>query len=156
DQTMAAFTTAPLMKAALFVISCTLLVASTAQSQTPQVIEDVQVRGNRRVPAESIKYNLRTKPDQTVNVSTIERDVKALYAMGYFEDIRVVQEAGTRGIIVIFQVKERPLIRTVTYSGLQSITNSEILDKLKEQKTDIHEDSPYDPVRIKRAQSVIK
>jgi outer membrane protein insertion porin family len=155
DQTMAAFTTAP-MKAALFAIVYTLLVATTAQSQNAQLIEDVQVRGNRRVPAESIKYNLRTKPGQNVSVSTIERDVKALYSLGFFDDIRVVQEAGARGVIVVFQVKERPLIKGVTYTGLQSVTSSEIVDKLREQKTDIREESPYDPVRIRRAQSIIK
>src|SRR5262245_43440054 len=155
---MAAFTTgASSMKATLFLICCTLLYATTALSQEQaNLIEDVEVRGNRRIPTDSIKYNLQTKPGQPVSVSTIDRDVKALYALGYFDDIRVQEEKGNKGPIVIFQVSERPLIRSVTYVGLQSITNAEILEQFRDQKIDIRQDVPYDPVRLRRAQSIIE
>src|SRR5262245_50187522 len=154
---MAAFSTGASRQASLLLIFCTFLSATPARSQGQQkIIEDVQVRGNRRIPTATIKYNIQTKPGQPMTAATIDRDVKALYALGYFDDIRVEEETGSRGPIVIFQVNERPLIRTVTYLGLQSITNAEILERFKEQKIDIRQDSPYDPVRVRRAQSVIK
>jgi len=156
---MAAFLTgASSRKATLFLILlCTFLVATPARSQgQQQIIEDVRVRGNRRIPTDTIKYNIQTKPGQAMKAATIDRDVKALYSLGYFDDIRVEAETGVRGPIVIFQVNERPLIRAITYVGLQSITNAEILERLKEQKVDIRQDSAYDPVRVRRAQSVIK
>jgi outer membrane protein insertion porin family len=136
---------------------CASLSATPALSRGQQeLIEDVQVRGNRRVPTDSIKYYLQTKPGQALKPATISRDVKALYSLGYFDAIRVEEEAGTQGPIVVFQVNERPLIRTVTYEGLKSITNAEILERLRDQKADIRQDSPYDPVRVDRAEGVIK
>src|SRR5262249_25520839 len=155
---MAAFTTgASSLKVTFLLLFCTFLSATPARSQGQQVlIEDVQVRGNRRVPADSIKYYLQTKPGQALKAATISRDVKALYSLGYFDAIRVEEEAGTQGPIVVFQVYERPLIRTVTYEGIKSITNAEILERLRDQKADIRQDSPYDPVRVDRAEGVIK
>jgi outer membrane protein insertion porin family len=152
---MAAFTTSASPKVTLLVLFCGFLTAIPVQGQQV-LIEDVQVRGNRRVPTESIKYYLQAKPGQALNAATIRRDVKALYSLGYFDDIRVEEEAGTRGPIIVFQVNERPLIRTVTYEGLKSITNTDILERLKQQKADIRQDSPYDPERVGRAEGVIK
>jgi outer membrane protein insertion porin family len=155
---MAAFTIgASSLKVRFLLLFCTLLSATPARSQGQQVlIEDVQVRGNRRVPTDSIKYYLQTKPGQALSETTIRRDLKALYSLGYFDDIRVEEEAGARGLIIVFQVNERPLIRAITYSGLKSITNAEILERLREQKADIRQDSPYDPARVDRAEGIIK
>src|SRR5262245_42357062 len=155
---MAAFTTgASSLKLSHLLLFCIFLSATPARSQGQQtLIEDVQVRGNRRVPTDSIKYYLQTKPDQALNAATIRRDIKALYSLGYFDDIRVEEQAGARGLIVVFQVNERPLIRAVTYSGLKSITNAEILERLRDQKVDIRPDVPYDPVRVGRAEEIIK
>src|SRR5262245_39229922 len=155
---MAAFTTgASSLKVTFLLLFCTFLSATPARSQGQQVlIEDVQVRGNRRVPTDSIKYYLQTKPGQALSEAAIRRDLKALYSLGYFDDIRVEEEAGARGPIIVFQVNERPLIRSITYSGLKSITNAEILERLRELKADIRQDSPYDPARVDRAEGVIK
>jgi len=86
---MAAFSTsASWMKATLFLILCIFLIANPARSQgQQQIIEDVRVRGNHRIPTDTIKYNIQTKPGQAMNATTIDRDVKALYSLGYFDDI---------------------------------------------------------------------
>ena len=48
------------------------------------------------------------------------------------------------------------MIRSVKYEGLTSITNSEILEKLREKKMSLSQESPYDPTRIKRAEAIIR
>jgi outer membrane protein insertion porin family len=128
------------------------------QLQTPdsERIEDVQVRNNRRVPTDTIKYNLQTKPGDAFNPDVIKRDVKTLYAMKYFDDIRVSEEPGKTGKIIIFEVKEKPLVRSIEYKGNNSITKSEILDKLREKKVGLVQEDVYDPTRVKKAEGVIK
>jgi outer membrane protein insertion porin family len=138
-----------------------LLLALILPGQNTQIgdsnkIEDVQIRGNRRIPTDSIKYNVLTKAGDAVNTDTIRRDVKALYALGYFEDIRVDEEDGARGKIIIFVVKEKPLIRSIAFEGANSITKSEILDKLKEKKVGLSQESPYDPLRVRRTEGIIQ
>src|SRR6266850_3014338 len=72
------------------------------------------------------------------------------------EDVRIEAEPGKTGQIVTFVVKEKPTIRSVKYDGLKSVTNSEVLDKLKEKKVSISQESVYDPTKIKKAETIIK
>jgi len=77
---------------------------SEAPSPAPQVadqkIESVEVRGNRRIPLETIRYYLQTKPGDVLRMDVIRRDIKELYAQRFFDDIRVDAEDGKNGGIV--------------------------------------------------------
>src|SRR6185436_6392597 len=100
---------------------------SEAPSPAPQVgdqkIESVEVRGNRRIPGETIRYYIQTKPGDVLRMDVIRRDVKELYAQKFFDDIRVdAEESKNGGLVVIFVVKERPLVRGIDFTGLNSIT----------------------------------
>src|SRR5216117_63912 len=119
-------------------------------------IEEIRVSGNIRIPKETIKYNLQTREGNQLDRITVRRDIKALYALGLFDDIRVEEEDGKTGKIVTFIVKERKLIRTVKYEGVKSVSSSEITDALKEHKAGVNQESPYDPTRIQKAAAVIK
>ena len=126
------------------------------QTPDPDRVEDVRVNGNRRIPTDTIKFNLQTKTNDRFSMDVIRRDIKTLYAMQLFDDIRVDEDQGKTGKIITFVVKEKPLVRSIKYEGLKSITTSEVLDKLKEKKVGLSQESPFDPTRIKRAEVVIK
>jgi len=94
-------------------------------------IESVEIRQNRRIPGETIKYNIQTKAGDVLNPDVIRRDIKTLYSQGYFDDIRVDEEPGKAGgVVVVFTVKEKPLIRSIDFVGINTISKSDILDKL--------------------------
>ena len=71
--------------------------AQTLQTPDPNRVEDVQVRNNRRIPSDTIRYNLQTKPGDLYNPAVVARDVKTLYGLSYFDDITVQEEQGQRG-----------------------------------------------------------
>src|SRR5262245_23004142 len=138
-------------------ILCILLIAIPAQSQSGgELIEDVQVLGNHRVPTDTIKYRIQTKAGDRVSSQTVSRDLRTLYSLGYFENIRVEEQRGVRGPIVVFHVQERPLIQAIKYEGLQSATTSEILEMLRNRRAEISPNTPYDPARVRRAEAAIK
>jgi len=60
----------------------------TLQTPNPNRIEDVQVRGNRRIPTATILYNLQTKMGDTFNPDVIQRDIRTLSNIG---DLREFQ-----------------------------------------------------------------
>ena len=62
------------------------------QTPVPNRIEAIEIRGNRRIPGDTIKFNVQTKSGDTLNPDVIRRDIKTLYAQGYFDDIRVDQD----------------------------------------------------------------
>src|SRR5262245_33872065 len=126
------------------------------QTFDPNRVEDVRVTNNRRIPQDTIKYQLQTKAGDRFNPEIIRGDVKRLYNQGHFDDIRVDEETGKTGRIIIFWVKEKKTIRSVKYEGLNSITNSEVLEKLREKKASISQESTYDPSKIKKAETIIR
>jgi outer membrane protein insertion porin family len=53
-------------------------------------------------------------------------------------------------------VREKPTIREINYKGLNSISVSDVLDRMKKEKVGFSVESQYDPAKIKRAETVIK
>jgi outer membrane protein insertion porin family len=133
-----------------------LVVVLQTQAPDPNRIEDVRVAGNRKVPSDTIRYNLQTKRGDILNPTIVARDVRTLYAMQHFDDVTVEEEQGQSGKIVTFRVKEKPTMRIIEYVGNNSITRSEILEKLREKKAGISQENPLDYNRLKKAESIIK
>src|SRR5579864_457603 len=135
-----------------------ILVAATASLTWAQtdVISEISVQGNRRIPADTIKSRIFTKPGDIYDASALERDFNSLWNTGYFEDIKFLREQTPKGWRIIVQVKEKPTIREINYVGLSSVSNSDVLDRFKEAKVGLSVESQYDPTRVKKAEVVIK
>ncbi|MGP0020106.1 MAG: outer membrane protein assembly factor BamA [Candidatus Sulfotelmatobacter sp.] len=135
----------------------TLLLATAgltwAQSD---LVSEINVSGNRRIPAETIKARVFTKPGDVYDAAALERDFNSLWNTGYFEDIKVLREQTPKGWRLIFQVKEKPTIREILYLGHNSVSDSDILDRFKQDKVGLVVESQYDPTRIKKAEVSIR
>jgi outer membrane protein insertion porin family len=133
-----------------------LLIAVGQAWAQSDVISEINVSGNRRIPAETIKARIFVKPGDIYDSSALERDFNSLWNTGYFEDIKILREQTAKGWRLIFQVKEKPTIREIAYSGANSVSNSDILDRFKQDKVGLVVESQYDPTRIKKAEVSIK
>jgi outer membrane protein insertion porin family len=135
-----------------------ILVAATASLTWAQtdVISEISVQGNRRIPADTIKARIFTKAGDIYDASALERDFNSLWNTGYFEDIKILREQTPKGWRLIFQVKEKPTIREINYVGLSSVSNSDVLDRFKQDKVGLVVESQYDPTRIKKAEVSIR
>lgn len=130
--------------------------ASASRVQNVNV-EQVLIRGNRRIPESTIKIWIGTREGDQYNPVQLDRDVRALYAQGHFEDVKVYAEEGTRGgKIITFEVKERPLLLDIKYEGLKSVQQSTVLEEFRKRSVGLSKESQYDAVKAKRAASVIK
>jgi outer membrane protein insertion porin family len=120
------------------------------------VIESIVIQGNRRIPAESIRARMFTKAGDIYDQAALERDFNSLWNTGYFDDLRIEREASAKGWIIHVYVKEKPTIREIKYVGLSSVSQSDVLDKFKERKVGLTQESQYDPTKVKHAEVVIK
>ena len=120
-------------------------------------VEQVLIRGNRRIPESTIKIWIGTREGDPYNPGVLDRDVRALYAQGHFEDVKVYAEEGTRGgKIITFEVSERPLLLDIKYEGLKSVQQSTVLEEFRKRSVGLSKESQYDAVKAKRAAAVIK
>ena len=130
-------------------------VAAFAQ-QSGLTIDQIRVIGNRRIPKETILARLFTHPGDAYDATSVERDFNSLWNTGYFEDLRIEREDSEKGIILNVFVREKPTIREVVYKGLNSVSQSDVLDRFKKEKVPISQESQYDPTKVKRAEVVLK
>src|SRR6516164_8119573 len=119
------------------------------------VIESIVIQGNRRIPAETIRARMFTKAGDVYDQASLERDFNSLWNTGYFDDLRIEREASPKGWIIHAYVKEKPTISEIKYVGLNSVSQSDVLDKFKERKVGLTQESQYDPTKVKRAEVVI-
>jgi len=120
------------------------------------LVVGIDVHGNRRIPADTVKARIFTKVGDVYDNAAIERDFNALWNTGYFEDIRFEREQNPKGWILHIYLKERPTIREINYTGLNAVSTSDVLDRFKERKVGLSVENQYDPTKIKKAEVVLK
>ncbi|MGB9443444.1 MAG: outer membrane protein assembly factor BamA, partial [Candidatus Acidiferrum sp.] len=135
-----------------------LLGGDPQQSEGQPFIERIDFEGNRRIRRDTLLARIFTRPGDPYNEDGLRRDFQALWNTQFFEDVKLRVEDGDKpnGKVVIFEVKERPVIRRIRYDGIKSISESDILDRFKEKKVGLTVESQFDPTRIKKAEVVLK
>ena len=129
------------------------------QTQPQRLVENVEVIGNRRLRKDDILYYIQTRPGDPYNEAQIQRDYQTLLTLPFFDKTatRVFTENAPRGgINVIFEVKELPIIRDMTFDGLKSVQESDVLKAFRERRVGVSKESVYDPVKVRGAMRVIK
>ena len=95
-------------------------------------ISKVSITGNARVEEDAIRVHLRTQPGQPFDQETVDRDIRAVYAMGFFDQVNAeVTPIDAHHTEVTFRVKERPLVRSVKVDGTKKIKREEVEGALK-------------------------
>src|SRR5215203_2420335 len=129
------------------------------QTQQQRLVENVDIIGNRRLRKDDILYYVQTRAGDVYNVDQVQRDYQTLLSLTFFDKTatRVFTENGVRGgVNVIFEVKELPIIRDLTFEGLKSVAESDVLKAFRERRVGVSKESIYDPVKVRNAMRVIK
>jgi outer membrane protein insertion porin family len=122
------------------------------------VVQRIEFIGNRRVRNDTLKARIFSREGDTYNEETLRRDFQALWNTQFFEDVKLRVEDSpdhANSKIIIFELKERPVIRRIRYDGIHSVSESDILDRFKERKVGLTVESQFDPTKIKKAQVVL-
>ncbi|MEP7273656.1 MAG: outer membrane protein assembly factor BamA, partial [Acidobacteriota bacterium] len=101
----------------------------------------------------------QSKPGDQYNPDLARRDLEAIVSQGWFDPLqtRLLTDQGQRGgVIVIFQVREYPIIRDLQYRGLKSATESDVLTRFKERRTQVSKESQLDPAKANAAKNVLR
>src|SRR5690606_36463660 len=91
---------------------------SVAQAAT---VSSIDVRGNQRVDADTIRNYLTIKPGQSFSTVDVDESVKRLFATGLFSDVSVNQVGGT----LVVQVSEYQVVNQVLFQGNKKIKDAQ-------------------------------
>src|SRR5690348_10765278 len=126
------------------------LFAHAAAAFEPFVVKDIRVEGVQRTEAGTVFSYLPIKVGDRVDDEKASAAVKALYATGFFRDVRLESE---NGVLVVI-VQERPTISQIDISGTKEFDKDTLKKALKD--IGIAESRIFDRSALERAEQEFK
>ena len=104
------------------------LVVQPVFAEEPFVVKDIRVEGIQRTEAGTVFSYLPVKVGEMMTDEKTAAAIKALYATGFFKDVRLEARDG----VVIVTVEERPSIAKITLSGIKEFSEEDLKTGLKQ------------------------
>ena len=139
-----------MMKKTLLSVALASLFATPVMALEPFTVKDIRVEGIQRTEAGTVFSYLPVKVGDTVSDDKISESIKALFATGFFKDVRVEVD----GSVLVVVVQERPAVARIAFSGLKEFDKDVITKALKE--TGIAEGRIFDRALLEKAEQELK
>jgi outer membrane protein insertion porin family len=126
------------------------LCAGHASAGAPFVVKDIRVEGIQRTEAGTVFSYLPVRVGETFDDDKGTAAIKALYATGFFKDVRLEEENG----VLVVLVEERPAISSVDFTGTKEFEKDMLVKALKE--IGVGETKIFDKASVDRAEQELK
>ena len=114
-----------LLAGVLFGVASGTAFAAPAESATTAT--SIVVEGNRRVEADTIRSYFKLAPGERLDAAKIDAALKALYASGLFQDIRLSQSGGRLVVTVV----EAPVIDRLVFEGNNKVKDEQLQGEIQ-------------------------
>ncbi|MFT5643799.1 MAG: outer membrane protein insertion porin family, partial [Janthinobacterium sp.] len=133
-------------------IGAAVLAFCTGQAMAvePFTVKDIRVEGIQRTEAGTVFSYLPVRVGETFTDQTSIAAIKALYATGFFKDVRLEAD----GDVLVVLVEERPAISSVEFSGTKEFEKDLLTKALKE--IGVGEGKIFDKASVDRAEQELK
>jgi outer membrane protein insertion porin family len=131
-------------------VACALCASLPALAIQPFVVKDIRVEGVQRTEAGTVFSYLPVKVGERIDDDKAAQAVKALYATGFYSDVRLEAD----GDVLVVSVQERPAIAAIEVEGAKEFTKDNLKDGLKQ--AGIAESKIYDKSLLDRAEKELK
>ncbi|MGQ9870711.1 BamA/TamA family outer membrane protein [Leptodesmis sp.] len=98
----------------------------TSEPEPRVLVSEVVVSGAEGDLVNEVYGAIRTQPGRTTTRSQLQEDINAIFATGYFSNVRAVPEDTPLGVRVTFEVTPNPILRSVQLEGNTVLPPSEI------------------------------
>ena len=116
------------MKPTLLATLLAALYSTSALALQPFTVKDIRVEGIQRTEAGTVFSYLPVKVGEMMDDEKAAAAIKALYATGFFKDVRLEVEND----VLIVQLEERPAISQIEFSGTKEFTKEQLKEGLKQ------------------------
>ena len=127
-----------------------MLRAQAQPTDSGEPVAEVRVVGNEHMSEQAVLSYVKTRPEGFYEPSIVADDVQRLLASGRFDSAQASIAQTASGIIVTFEVRERPVVAAVLFEGNKSIA----FVKLRKQVT-LQVGDPLDPFKVAAGRDVV-
>jgi len=93
------------------------------------LIKSIRVQGNKRIEVPAIRGRISLKEGNRFSTEAIRDQIRSVYQMGFFEDVRVETEPVPGGVAVVFVVTEKPFITNIVFDGNDKLKDEKLIEK---------------------------
>ncbi len=113
-------------------VATTATVSNLASTQPAyaQSASTIVVQGNRRVDAETIRSYFQLRPGERLDAQKIDEALKALYATGLYEDVRINQVGGR----IVVNVVENSTINRIAFEGNKKVKDESLVNEIQSRQ----------------------
>ena len=140
----------PFLSRRLIALAAFALCTGHALAVDPFTIKDIRVEGIQRTEAGTVFSYLPVRVGEIYNDEKGAAAIKALYATGFFKDVRLEVE----GDVLVVMVEERPAIAGVDFSGTKEFDKEQLTKALKD--IGLGESRIFDKALVDRAEQELK
>lgn len=119
----------------IVLVAVTVLASAPRSSadQYPSKISKISAKGNMAVSSEAIISAVQSRPGDILDQEKLNADLKSVYALGYFSDVKTGLKKTGKGTDVTFIVKENPTIKSIKFIGNTIYPTAEMLSVLSSE-----------------------
>ncbi|WP_153100144.1 outer membrane protein assembly factor BamA [Paraburkholderia hayleyella] len=121
-----------------------------AHATAPFVVQDIRIEGLQRIEPGTVFAYLPLRQGDTFTDERASEVIRALYATGFFNDVRIA----TEGNVVVVQVLERPAIGTIDFSGIREFDKDNLIKALR--AVGLSQGRYYDKALVDKAEQELK
>jgi outer membrane protein insertion porin family len=121
------------MTLSLKILSCFLITIFSAvllYAEDLPLINAIEIRGLKRIDESAVKNKITQRQGETISQEKTNDDIKNIYKLGYFDDVRAEIEPFEGGIKLIYVVKEKPTIVKIELQGNDEFDDAKLKEKM--------------------------
>ena len=143
-------TSSPSLRRSLIGAAVLALCSGSAFAIEPFTVKDIRVEGIQRTEAGTVFSYLPVRVGETFNDDKSVTAIKALYATGFFKDVKLEKD----GDVLVVLVEERPAIAKVEFTGTKEFEKDTLVKALKD--IGVGEAKIFDKASVDRAEQELK
>jgi outer membrane protein insertion porin family len=114
----------------IVVVLCVSLWSEAAGSNGMPQVNIIEIEGLGRIDWNVVREKVMQQQGEALSPETVSDDIKAVFELGYFQNVRAEIEPFEGGIKLIYIVREKPTIRMVEVFGNRKLDDDQIRDKI--------------------------
>jgi outer membrane protein insertion porin family len=114
----------------LFFILNIILISWSVYAQELPIVNSIEIKGLKRIEESAVKSKITQKVGEPILMDKTSEDIKNIFKMGYFDDVRAEIEPLEGGIRLIYIVKEKPAIVKIEFQGNEEFDDSKLKEKI--------------------------
>ncbi|MDD2850465.1 MAG: outer membrane protein assembly factor BamA [Desulfuromonadaceae bacterium] len=141
----------PSLKRYAAIILLTLFGCLTRAHADGEKLTEIRIEGNHRIESPAILTVVKTHAGDILTSDATDADIRAIYKMGHFQDVRALTVESEKGTVLVYSVLEKPIVREITFEGNKEIST----EKLKEA-LEFKQNSVFSPKDLAKSLAKIK